>query len=130
MFIYTQIYFCYFSMTEILVLKAPEVIETTYNKTEQEIKYDKFRKVASLPEHHYDNFSQMETQEFQNQDIKTSLVSIQIKSIINYVRPIIRRIPAIKLKTKKVDIFRKTKIVEERTRDKCYNIPIQLEYPI
>lgn len=117
-------------MTEILVLQQPEQKEKlSSNKTEKDIEYDKYKENPSLPLHHYDAFKEMEIRAEKKQDVDTSLVSIQIKSIARYMKLIIRRIPEINLSTKKVDVFKKEKPTDERLKDLCYNIPTQLEHP-
>jgi hypothetical protein len=116
-------------MTEIEVLQPPERKDIISNKTEREIRYDRFKKIASLPLHHYDAFNYMETLD-DEVDIQSSLVSIQLKNISKYISFLISEIPQIKLKTTKVDVFKKHKLVKENTFKKKYSIPVQMEYSV
>jgi hypothetical protein len=115
--------------SSIIVFQPPEVKDVSISKNEQEILYDKFEKQASIPAYHFNSFMEMENiKKHQDTDVKTTLTSITIKKILAYCQPIIKEIPDFTVKTKTVDVFKKT-VVEERQKS-YYNISLQLNYPI
>ena len=114
-------------INNIIVFKPPEINDIKSNKTEREIQYADFIKTSSIPAHHFNTFMEMESFDFLNKDVNSTLPAILIKSILSYCIPIIKELPIINIKTKTVNIFKPTGI-DERLESEYYNIGIQLEH--
>ena len=115
-------------MNDIVVFTTPETKDVSLNKTEQEIMYDNFIKTKSLDVHHFQSFMEMENQKKSENAVKSSMPSITIKKILNYCIPIIKEVPKFSVKTEKVDIFKKKKVVKKTVE--YFNISTQLENDI
>lgn len=125
--------------SNIIVFKAPDVLEIQSNKTEREILYEKFKKTSHLQPHHFDSFMEMENYEESVQETQSTIPSILIKTIMPFCIPIIKNIPEFTVKPDVVEIFKHKKKAQEKKKadfaktqsnDLTYIISVQLEYPI
>ena len=78
--------------SNIIVFQTPVEKDTIIHKTENEIKYENYKKNASIPLYHFDLFMEMESINIEK--IQSTIPSILIKQILPYCIPIIKELPS------------------------------------
>lgn len=112
--------------SNIIVFQTPVEKDTIIHKTENEIKYENYKKNASIPVYHFDLFMEMESINIEK--IQSTIPSILIKQILPYCIPIIKELPSFSIKKKTVDIFGKEPNI--KNPESYYNITMQYNKPI